>query len=164
MGVLVDLREVELRRVPAADAVVRAEVPGDGVAVGLGLVPLGEEEHVLAVLVREPRDGHRGVQGLVLSAHKTNFTNSMATSRHTVTGGMWFGRLLVIFSTGAKIISSTLLCDCEIFTNICLKLLCRMCSMRPLSPPSELLSQTYLAKYSFIICSWTARFLADTWK
>ena len=99
MGVLVDLREVELRRVPAADAVVRAEVPGDGVAVGLGLVPLGEEEHVLAVLVREPRDGHRGVQGLVLSAHKTNFTNSMATSRHTVTGGMWFGRLLVIFST-----------------------------------------------------------------
>ena len=99
VGVLVDLREVELRRVPAADAVVRAEVPGDGVAVGLGLVPLGEEEHVLAVLVREPRDGHRGVQGLVLSAHKTNFTNSMATSRHTVTGGMWFGRLLVIFST-----------------------------------------------------------------
>ena len=82
MGVLVDLREVELRRVPAADAVVRAEVPGDGVAVGLGLVPLGEEEHVLAVLVREPRDGHRGVQGLVLSAHKTNFTNAMAMSRH----------------------------------------------------------------------------------
>ena len=93
------LREVELRRVPAADAVVRAEVSLDGEVVGLGLVPLGEEEHVLAVLVREPRDGHRGVQGLVLSAHKTNFTNSMATSRHTVTGGMWFGRLLVIFST-----------------------------------------------------------------
>ena len=67
VGVLVDLREVELRRVPAADAVVRAEVPGDGVAVGLGLVPLGEEEHVLAVLVGKPGDGLLSVDGFIVS-------------------------------------------------------------------------------------------------
>ena len=67
MGVLVDLREVELRRVPAADAVVRAEVPGDGVAVGLGLVPLGEEEHVLAVLVSEPSDRLLCVECFIVS-------------------------------------------------------------------------------------------------
>lgn len=66
LGVLVDLREVELRRVPAADPVVRPEVPLDLEVVGLALVPLGEDEHVLAVLVSEPGDRHLGVQRLVV--------------------------------------------------------------------------------------------------
>ena len=48
------LCEVQLRSVPAADPVVCAKVPDDGVLVGLGLVPLGEQEHVLAVLVGVP--------------------------------------------------------------------------------------------------------------
>ena len=51
------LREVELRRVPAADAVVRAEVSFNGEVVGLGLVPLRHQEHVPAVLTGEPRHG-----------------------------------------------------------------------------------------------------------
>ena len=54
LGVTIYLREIELRRVPTTNAVVSAKVPDNGVLVRLGLVPLGEEEHVLAVLVSEP--------------------------------------------------------------------------------------------------------------
>ena len=46
----VNLREVELGSVPAADAIVRPKVPLDLEAVGLALVPLGQHKHVLAVL------------------------------------------------------------------------------------------------------------------
>ena len=56
LGMTVYFCEVELRGVPATDPVVRAEVPDNGVLVGLGLVPLGQQEHILAVLVGEPRD------------------------------------------------------------------------------------------------------------
>ena len=66
LGVQVDLGEVELRRVPAADPVVRAEVPFDLEVVGLALVPLREDKHVLAVLVGEPGDRHLRVQRLVV--------------------------------------------------------------------------------------------------
>ena len=64
--VLMDLGEVELRRVPAADPVVSPEVPLDLEAVGDALVPLGEDEHVPAVLVGEPRDGLLSLQSLVV--------------------------------------------------------------------------------------------------
>ena len=49
--------EVELRRVPAADPVVSAEVAGVvAEAVGGGAVPLGVDEHVVTVLVGQPGD------------------------------------------------------------------------------------------------------------
>ena len=56
----IDLREIELGRVPAADAVIRAVVPFVRIeVVGDGSVPLGEHEHVVAFLVAEPGDAPR---------------------------------------------------------------------------------------------------------
>ena len=53
-----DGREVELRGVPAADAVVRAEISGVVAEVERrGAVPLGQHEHVVAVLMGQPRYG-----------------------------------------------------------------------------------------------------------
>ena len=49
--------QVPEETVPAADAVVRAEVPLDGEVVSLGLVPFRHQEHVLAVLTGEPGHG-----------------------------------------------------------------------------------------------------------
>ena len=66
-GVEIYLCVVELRSVPAADTVVSSELPVYGVLVGLGLVPLGEEEHVLAVLVGKPGDGLLSVDGFIVS-------------------------------------------------------------------------------------------------
>ena len=49
--------EIKLRRVPATDAVVGAEVTLIvSESVCLGSVPLGVHEHVRALLVYEPRD------------------------------------------------------------------------------------------------------------
>ena len=52
----IDLREIELGRVPAADAVVRSKVTLDLEAVRLALVPLREHKHVLAVLSEQDFD------------------------------------------------------------------------------------------------------------
>ena len=53
----VDLCEVELGCVPAADAVVGAEVPLVGTKPVRGrLVPLGKHVHVVALLVAQPGD------------------------------------------------------------------------------------------------------------
>lgn len=50
--------EVELWRVPTADAVVGAKVTGVFTkAIGRGSVPLGVHEHVVARLMAQPRDG-----------------------------------------------------------------------------------------------------------
>ena len=58
---------IELRSVPATNPVVRPELPVYGVLVGLGLVPLGEQEHVLTVLVGEPSYRGFSIEGLILS-------------------------------------------------------------------------------------------------
>ena len=52
----IDLREIELGRVPAADAIVRSKVALDLEAVSLALVPLREHKHVLAVLSEQDFD------------------------------------------------------------------------------------------------------------
>ena len=54
LGVQIDFSEIELWSVPTTNPIVSSKVPDNGVLVRLGLVPLGEEEHVLAVLVSEP--------------------------------------------------------------------------------------------------------------
>ena len=56
LGVEIDFSEVELWSVPATNPIVGPKVPDNGVLVGLALVPLGEKEHVLTVLVGEPGD------------------------------------------------------------------------------------------------------------
>ena len=66
-GVTIYFCEIELRSVPATNAVVRPKVPDNGVLVGLGLVPLGEQEHVLTVLVGEPSYRGFSIEGLILS-------------------------------------------------------------------------------------------------
>ena len=53
---MVDFRKIVLRSVPATNTIVGPKVPDNGVLVGLALVPLGEKEHVLTVLVGEPGD------------------------------------------------------------------------------------------------------------
>ena len=72
LGVSLYLREVELRRVPATDAVVRAKVPLDGVLVGFCLIPLWQQEHVFTILMCKPSYGHFGLQGLIVSGKKFN--------------------------------------------------------------------------------------------
>ena len=55
--------EVELRRVPAADAIVRPEVPLVGAeAVRRCPVPFGVDEHIVAVLI--------GVKNIVIKISK----------------------------------------------------------------------------------------------
>ena len=63
----INLCIVELRGVPTANPIVSAKVPDNGVLVGLALVPLREKEHVLAVLVSEPRDGLLSVESLIVA-------------------------------------------------------------------------------------------------
>ena len=67
LGVKIDFSEIELWSVPTTDPVVSTKVPHNGVLVGLALVPLREKEHVLAVLVSEPRDGLLSVEGLIVA-------------------------------------------------------------------------------------------------
>ena len=52
----INLCIIELGCVPTTNPIVSSKVPSNGVLVGLALVPLGEEEHVLAVLVGGPGD------------------------------------------------------------------------------------------------------------
>ena len=66
LGVEIDFREIELWSVPTTDPIVSTKVPDNGVLVGLALVPLGEKEHVLTVLVGEPGDGLRSLETLVV--------------------------------------------------------------------------------------------------
>ena len=66
LGVEIDFREIELWSVPTTNPIVSSKVPDDGVLVGLALVPLGEKEHVLTVLVGEPGDGLRSLETLVV--------------------------------------------------------------------------------------------------
>ena len=56
LGVQIDFSEIELWSVPTTNPIVSTKVPDNGVLVGLALVPLGEKEHVLTVLVGEPGD------------------------------------------------------------------------------------------------------------
>ena len=70
LGVKIDFSEIELWSVPTTDPVVSTKVPHNGVLVGLALVPLGEQEHVLAVLVGEPRDRLLRVQRLIVPGGK----------------------------------------------------------------------------------------------
>ena len=56
LGVQIDFSEIELWCVPTTNPIVSTKVPDNGVLVGLALVPLGEKEHVLTVLVGEPGD------------------------------------------------------------------------------------------------------------
>ena len=69
-SVEINLCIVELWSVPTTDPVVSTKVPHNGVLVGLALVPLGEQEHVLAVLVCEPGDRLLCVQGLIVPGGK----------------------------------------------------------------------------------------------
>ena len=66
LGVQIDFSEIELWSVPTTNPVVSPKVPDNGVLVGLALVPLREEEHVLAVLVGEPGDGGFSFQSLIV--------------------------------------------------------------------------------------------------
>ena len=72
LGVGFNLGEVELRSVPATDAVVCAKVPLNGVLICFCLVPLWQQEHVFTILMCKPSYGHFGLQGLIVSGKKFN--------------------------------------------------------------------------------------------
>ena len=67
LGVIVNTAIIELWSVPTADPVISPEIPADCEVVGCCLIPLGENEHVLALLPSDPVHRLLGAQRLVVS-------------------------------------------------------------------------------------------------
>ena len=67
VSVEIYLGEVQLRSVPAADAIICPKISLNGVIIGFSLVPFWQQEHVFAVLMGKPGDWHFGLQCFIMS-------------------------------------------------------------------------------------------------